>query len=121
MGNKQDEQKANVSLDIKDIALIVDLLTSFSNNRIDSLSQTANELQDRGFVTGRELKKLLETSFALEHASELVLAFVEHLPESGDKTSVIESAKANIEHHQTGIKTLAGLDLSEINESYRWN
>jgi hypothetical protein len=121
MGNKQGEQKVNVTLDTKDIALIVDLLTSFSNDRIDLLSQTATELSDQESITGNELKKLLRVSFSLEHASELILAFVEHLPESGDKTSVVKSAKANIEHHQTGIGTLLGFDPSETNEFYKWN
>jgi hypothetical protein len=121
MENKQDEQKVNVSLDTADVALIVDVLTTLSNERIDLFSQTATELEDKDFVTGNELKKLLRASFSLEHISKLILAFIEHLPESEDKASVIESAKANIEHHQTGIETLLGFDLSETNESYRWN
>jgi hypothetical protein len=118
MGNKQGEQEVNVSLDIKDIALIVDVLTALSNECIDFFSQTTTELEDKEFVPRRELKKLLEASFSLQHASELILAFVEHLPESGDKTSVVKSAKANIRHHRIGIGTLLGLKTDESNESY---
>ena len=99
MRNKRDKQKADVTLNRRDIALIVDALTSYSNGQVDLMVQEASKLEGKEFINENELGSLMQASFFASHISELILTLVEYLPESENKVHAIEQAKANIKNH----------------------
>jgi uncharacterized protein (DUF111 family) len=121
MRNKRNKQKADVVLNRGDIALILDALTSYSNEKVELMSQEANKLEGKEYAEGHELNSLMRASFLASRASELILTLVEYLPESEDKIHVIKQAKANIKNHRVGIELFLGLDPDEASESHEWN